>query len=123
MRSVSTVGAPILGMQTAGIAVIPLIQGTVVTEGTILTDLADMTFQAVKAMIIVVYTADNALKTLLAEIIGIIMKAFAAIVANKIGAVSAVILLTGRIGMVRTFVHGFHTRPAYFTVSAVIFDT
>ena len=47
MRSVSAVGAPILGMQTAGIAVIPLIQGTVVTEGTILTDLADMTFNAV----------------------------------------------------------------------------
>jgi len=99
-------------MQTAGIAVIPLVQGTVVTEGTILTDLADMTFQAVKAVIVVVYTADNALKTLLAEIIGIIMKAFAAIVADKLCAISTVVLLTGRKGMAGTFVHSFHTSKA-----------
>jgi hypothetical protein len=74
-------------------------------------------------MIIVIYTADKALKAFLAERIGIIIKAFAAIVADQFCAVSAVVLLTGRKGMVGTFVSGFHTRPAYFTVTAAISDT
>ena len=74
-------------------------------------------------MIIVIYTADKALKAFLAERIGIMIKAFAAIVADQFCAVSAVVLLTGRIGMVGTFVSGFHTRPAYFTVTAAILDT
>lgn len=123
MRSVSAVGAPILGMQTAGIAVIPLIQGTVVTEGTILTDLADMTFQAVKAVIVVVYTADNALKTLLAEIIGILIKAFAAIVAYQICAVSAMVRLTARIWVTGTLIHDVQTFQADFTVSTELLGT
>lgn len=74
-------------------------------------------------MIIVIYTADKALKAFLAERIGIIIKAFAAIVADQFCAVSAVVLLTGRKGMFGTLVSGFHTRPAYFTVTAAIFDT
>ena len=123
MASVSAVFAPILGMQTAGIAVIPLIQGAVVTEATILTDLADITFQAVKAVIVVVYTADNTLKTLLAEIIGILIKAFAAIVAYQICAVSAVVRLAARIWVTRTLIHDVQTFQAHFTVSTVLLGT
>lgn len=74
-------------------------------------------------MIIVVYTADKALEALLTEKVGIIMKAFAAIVADKICAVSAVGLLTGRKGMVGTFLNSFHTLKAYFTVKTIFLST
>ena len=74
-------------------------------------------------MIIVIYTADKALKALIAEKPGFIKKAFAAIVAYQICAVSAVVHLTGRIGMAGTFVHIFHTLKAYSTVKTVFLST
>ena len=47
MRSVSAVGAPILGMLAAGIAVITLINRTFGTEVAMLANLAHMTINAV----------------------------------------------------------------------------
>ena len=49
-------------------------------------------------MIIVIYTADKALKAFLAERIGIIIKAFAAIVAEQFCAVSRYLLSSHSIG-------------------------
>ena len=74
-------------------------------------------------MIIVIYTADKALKAFLAERIGIMIKAFSAIVADQFCAVSAVVRLTARIWVTGTLIHDVQTFQAHFTVSTELLGT
>jgi hypothetical protein len=70
-------------------------------------------------MIVVDNAADKALMALITELFGLIVEAFAAVVADQ-SAVSAVVILTALVRMAGTFFDYFHTECASLTVNAVI---
>ena len=70
-------------------------------------------------MIVVDNAADKALMALIAELFGLLVEAFAAVVADQ-SAVMAVVILTALVRMAGTFFDYFHTECAYLTVNTVI---
>ena len=70
-------------------------------------------------MIVVDNAADKALMALITELFGLLVEAFAAVVADQ-SAVSAVVILTALVRMAGTFFDYFHTECASLTVNAVI---
>ena len=70
-------------------------------------------------MIVVDNAADKALMAIITELFGLIVEAFAAVVADQ-SAVSAVVILTALVRMAGTFFDYFHTECASLTVNAVI---
>lgn len=70
-------------------------------------------------MIVVDNAADKALMALITELFGLIVEAFAAVVADQ-SAVKAVVILTALVRMAGTFFDYFHTECASLTVNAVI---
>ena len=70
-------------------------------------------------MIVIDNAADKALMALITELFGLLVEAFAAVVADQ-SAVIAVVILTALIRMAGTFFNYFHTECASLTVNAVI---
>ena len=70
-------------------------------------------------MIVVDNAADKALMAIITELFGLLVEAFAAVVADQ-SAVSAVVILTALVRMAGTFFDYFHTECASLTVNAVI---
>ena len=70
-------------------------------------------------MIVVDNAADKALMALITELFGLLVEAFAAVVADQ-SAVIAVVILTALVRMAGTFVNYFQTECASLTVNAVI---